>query len=111
MFALHDALPGHYALPLVEVGTRRGIRHQHRLLCLFQLQQQRGAVAVGEQPKCAERADAADADYLEGHIGQPVAVEQNGAVLRLTHFVRLERSACDDVERFVVHRGCRRDAR
>ena len=104
LLALHDALPGHHALPLIEIDARRRIRREHRLLRLLQLQQQRRTIAVGEEAEGAERANAADAHDLERDVGQSVTVEQHAAFLRLVHLVSLERGVGDQFERVVLWR-------
>src|SRR5437867_13324606 len=76
---LHDTLAFDHALALMAVELRCQPL-EHRLARLLDLQEQRRAVAAHIEPDGAERADAADADNLEGNVLERVAIEATGAV-------------------------------
>src|SRR5215470_17481958 len=78
---LHDALALDHALALMAVELRRQPL-EHGLAGFLELQEQRRAVATHVEPDGAERADAADADNLEGDVLERVAIEETEAVGR-----------------------------
>ena len=77
---MQHALAGDHPFALVGVGRRAGMAGQHRRLCLLDLQQQGRPIGGDEQADGAERADAADADHLEGRVREAVARQQHAAV-------------------------------
>jgi hypothetical protein len=78
---LHHPLPLDHAPALwALIGELRRQPLENGALRLLDLQEKRLAVAIEEQSDDADRADRADAHRLEGDVGQPVAVEQNGPI-------------------------------
>jgi hypothetical protein len=53
---------------------------EHRLAGFLDLQEEWSAIAANVQPNGAERANATDANHLEGDILQPISVEETKPV-------------------------------
>jgi hypothetical protein len=71
---LHRALPlGHAASLVDQAWRRRGYLFENRSKRLLDLQKQWLGIRRHEKPDRAECADAADADDLEGDVGEHVA--------------------------------------
>ncbi len=74
---LHRALAVGDAAPLVhEAGRRGGDFFEDRRPRLFDLQKDGLAIRRHEKPDGTKGADAADADDLEGNVGQRIALDQ-----------------------------------
>src|SRR5271169_5861367 len=87
---LHEPLAVHDTLSVVGEDALAGIRLQHRVACLFDLENQRISIAVREQRHHASGADAADADHLDRGIPDFVAVEQYSRGWRQTFAIEGE---------------------
>ena len=72
------------------IGKLRRQPLEDRALRLLDLQEERLAVAVEEQPDDTDRADGADAHGLESDVGQSIAIEQNRPVRSERFAIKLE---------------------
>ena len=66
--------PTIYTLSMVEVSRCVGESFEHRLLRLFDLQQQGRAVVRHEEPYGTKCADTADSDGLERDVATMIAL-------------------------------------
>src|SRR5215831_17900851 len=78
---LHEALTDHYPLAAVGVGRGAHVRLEHRTTRLLHLQEEGIIVARCEEGDPASRSHATHADHLGREVHEPVAVEQDAAVL------------------------------
>src|SRR6516162_11019850 len=88
---LHQSLPHHDALSVMTVSAPPGVRFEHRLRCLLELQKQRIVPLGHHQCNPAPASDAADADNLDRDIHEPVTVDKNAPVFVQRFPVALEK--------------------